>query len=176
MTTGQPHQGALESALREIEAHVSGAGWDQPTRLFALVPTEQLLTEEPALAPELSTAGELPYLTSVEQQDLPHHEDLTDLMARLTWPDGVLGLAVVAERIMLPAGAEVELPHDREQARLAVMRDPRRHEMRLAAATLRDGSRYCLLRLREHDSSDSVLSGPDLITDLAELLLESLSA
>jgi hypothetical protein len=81
---------------------------------------------------------------------------------------------VVAERIMLPADAEGELPADREEARQSVLRDPRRHEMRLAAASLRDGSRYCLLRLREHDSNDSVLAGPDLITDLADLLHESL--
>ena len=170
------NQQALELALREIEAHVAGSGWDQPTRLYALVLTEQLLASEPSLADEISEGEEAPLLTSVEQADLPEHEDLTDLLARLSWPDGVLGLAVVAERIMLPADAEAELPTDREEARQAVMRDPRRHEMRLAAASLRDGSRYCLLRLREHDSNDSVLSGPDLITDLANLLHESLTS
>jgi hypothetical protein len=170
------NQQALELALREIEAHVAGSGWDQPTRLYALVLTQQLLASEPSLADEVSEGEEAPLLTSVEQADLPEHEDLTDLLARLSWPDGVLGLAVVAERIMLPADAEAELPTDREEARQAVMRDPRRHEMRLAAASLRDGSRYCLLRLREHDSNDSVLSGPDLITDLADLLHESLTS
>jgi len=176
MNDETPTQQALETALREIEAHVSGSGWDQPTRLFALVPTEQLLREEPSLAAELAADAEPPLLTSVEQSDLPEHEDLTDLFARLTWPDGVLGLAVVAERVMLPADADEDLPKDREQARRAALRDPRRHEMRLTSAALRDGSRYSLLRLREHDSNDSVLAGPDLVTDLADLLLESLSA
>ena len=30
---------ALVASLMEIERHVAGLGWDQPARLFALVPT-----------------------------------------------------------------------------------------------------------------------------------------
>jgi len=41
---------ALRAAVREIEAHASEAGWDQPARLYALVPTSDLVAREPALA------------------------------------------------------------------------------------------------------------------------------
>ena len=170
------NQAALEAALREIEAHVAAGGWDQPTRLFALVPTDDLLDQEPSLVDELARGQDSPLLTSIEQADLPDHEDLTELLTQISWPESVLGIAVVAERIMLPEGADDELPSDRAQARHAAMRDPRRHEMRIAAASLRNGNRFCLLRLREHDADDSVLAGPELITGLADLLFQSLNA
>ena len=44
---------ALVAALLEIERHVGHGGWDAPARLFALVPTEQLLAAEPSLAAQL---------------------------------------------------------------------------------------------------------------------------
>ena len=31
--------------MREIEGYAAEAGWDQPARLFALVPTADLLTQ-----------------------------------------------------------------------------------------------------------------------------------
>ena len=34
---------ALTAALLEIERHVTHGGWDQPARLFALVPTAELV-------------------------------------------------------------------------------------------------------------------------------------
>ena len=34
---------ALVASLMEIERHVAGLGWDQPARLFALVPTVELI-------------------------------------------------------------------------------------------------------------------------------------
>ncbi|MDE0777405.1 MAG: hypothetical protein OSB43_14110, partial [Nocardioides sp.] len=41
---------ALASAVLEIEQHLSGNGWDQPARLYALVDTAALVQQEPALA------------------------------------------------------------------------------------------------------------------------------
>ena len=174
MSAEQTYQVALETALREIETHVAAGGWDQPTRLFALVATEDLMTQEPSLIGNLLDGQPPPALTSVEQADLPDHDDLADLMVRLSWPEAVLGVAIVAERIMLPADAESSLPSDKATARHEAMGDPRRHEMRIAAASMRDGSRFCLLRLRAHDSDDSLLAGPELITGLADMLHESL--
>ena len=43
----------LEALVREVEDHVAAAGWDQPVRLFALVPTVNLLAANPDLASEL---------------------------------------------------------------------------------------------------------------------------
>lgn len=36
---------ALRTAVREIEGYAAEAGWDQPARLFALVPTADLLVD-----------------------------------------------------------------------------------------------------------------------------------
>ena len=47
---------ALVAALLEVERHVGRLGWDQPARLFALVPTAELLAAEPSLAEHLSGA------------------------------------------------------------------------------------------------------------------------
>ena len=48
----------LPRLVREIESHVAEGGWDQGARLFALVPTAELLAREPGLAAVLgSRAG-----------------------------------------------------------------------------------------------------------------------
>ena len=39
VTPVDPH---LRTAVLEIESHAAEAGWDQPARLFALVPTADL--------------------------------------------------------------------------------------------------------------------------------------
>ena len=43
----------LTRAVLEIDEYVSGLGWDQPARLFALVDTARLRTDEPELAAQL---------------------------------------------------------------------------------------------------------------------------
>ena len=40
---------ALAAAVLEIEGHIADGGWDQPSRLYALVPTGELV-EAPARA------------------------------------------------------------------------------------------------------------------------------
>ena len=45
-------QDLLATAL-DIERHVAADGWDQPTLLFALVPTDHIRAEQPALAAQL---------------------------------------------------------------------------------------------------------------------------
>jgi len=171
---GMDEQTPVETALREIERHVTDAGWDQPTRLFALVSTRDLIAREPSLAVDLDTTDTAPELTSIEQDGLPAHSDLTDLLTGMTWPSTVLGIAVVAERIVLPSDADQELPDDRDEARKLAARDPRRHELRVAAAAMRDGSGFSLLRLRDHDDDAALLAGPQLISGLSGLLSASL--
>jgi hypothetical protein len=171
---GVDEQTPVETALREIERHVTDAGWDQPTRLFALVSTRDLIDKEPSLAVNLDSTDTAPELTSVEQDGLPPHSDLTELLTGMTWPSAVLGIAVVAERIVLPSDADHELPDDHEKARELAARDPRRHELRVAAAAMRDGSGFSLLRLRDHDDDAALLAGPQLISGLSGLLSASL--
>ena len=57
--------------MLEIEKHAAERGWDQPARLFALVPTADLLANEPGLAeaigvdPDADLTGSL---TPIEQE------------------------------------------------------------------------------------------------------------
>ena len=149
----------LERTTRDIDIHVAAGGWNQPTRLFAIAKTAHLLEREPTLAPQLSgTAEETPW-TTIEQDGLPAHSDLDDLLGGLGWPESVDGAAVSAERIMVS-------PDDADQQT--------QHELRVTMAVLRDGSRCTVLRLREHDSPETVIVGEDLISGLGDLLLHTL--
>jgi hypothetical protein len=166
---------ALSRAVIEIERHVSSGGWDQPAQLFALVPTAELLRAEPQLAAELGADDVSQPLTPVAQGELPDgmdDEHLADALARIEWPDGVSGCAVAVERIVLPAAAEAGLPDDSADVELARLAgsDPRRHEVRMVAAVLRDGDRFGAVRLRSHDEDTAVLTGIDLVPTLCEVL------
>ncbi|MEV8375640.1 PPA1309 family protein [Kribbella sp. NPDC056861] len=163
---------ALGQAVIEIERHVSSAGWDQPAQLFALVPTEDLLAAEPQLAAELGADDASQPLTPVAQGELPggmDDEHLAEALARIEWPDAVSGCAVAVERIVLPAASESGADTDAELARLAGS-DPRRHEVRMVAAVLRDGDRFGAVRLRTHDEDSAVLTGVDLVPTLCQVL------
>ncbi|MFI5712328.1 PPA1309 family protein [Kribbella sp. NPDC051620] len=162
---------ALGRAVIEIERHVSSGGWDQPAQLFALVPTAELLAAEPQLAAELGADDASQPFTPVAQGELPGGDDehLADALARIEWPDGVSGCAVAVERIVLPASTESGADSDAELARLAGS-DPRRHEVRMVAAVLRDGDRFGAVRLRTHDEDSAVLTGVDLVPTLCQVL------
>jgi hypothetical protein len=166
---------ALSRAVIEIEKHVSSAGWDQPAQLFALVPTQELLRAEPGLAAELGAEDASQPLTPVAQGELPgglEDEPLADALARIEWPDGVTGCALAIERIVLPASVEAGLSSVESDAELARMAgsDPRRHEVRMVAAVLREGGRFGAVRLRAHDEDGAVLTGTDLVPTLCEVL------
>jgi hypothetical protein len=163
----------LPPLVREIEKHVADGGWDQGVRLFALVPTADLLAREPALG-TLLDPSEQDSLTPVEQEELPDHASIEELLAGLAWPSDVAGAALVVERIVLPPEAEADLPDD-EQSALAVLAEhPLRQDVRLAVATLRDGSRWSAMRFRRHDDPVQVLVGPDLVPRLADALAATL--
>ncbi len=175
MTSADETSSALEIPLREIEFHVAANGWDQPVRLFALVDTHQLLEQQPDLRATIGGVADVPLLTSVEQENLPKHDDLTDLLAQLSWPPSVEGVAVVAERIVLPADRDTQLPSDPQQARSMAIADPHAHDLRVAAAATRSGDRFCLLRLREYDDDKTLVAGPDLMVGLTDLIHTSLT-
>jgi len=167
---------ALKTAVREIEAHASEAGWDQPARLYALVPTSDLLAREPALAAamgldEVAAAGSL---TPVEQDDVPVDKPLESVLGQIMWPGEVFGCAAVVERLVLPPTADGELPEDPGAAERYAAEDPDHQEVRIVAGATRDGATYCALRLRSHDDAFSVLESPDLVPALLELLRSTL--
>src|SRR5436309_12534154 len=116
--TGSPADARVTGVLREIEEYVADAGWDQPARLFALVPTGELLAREPRLVGIVS-GEDADGLTPVEQEELPEYATLEELLAGLAWPPGVAGAAIVVERVVLPKEVESRLPED-EAAALAL--------------------------------------------------------
>ncbi|UGY93526.1 PPA1309 family protein [Streptomyces gobiensis] len=171
----------LTRAVLEIDEYTAGLGWDQPARLFALVDTAQLRTQEPALASQLGLdeldekeeqGPAATSLTPVEQDELPAGVALDEFLATIAWPDPVIGCAMTVERLMLPPSAEASVPDDLDEAQLAkwVAEHPERQEVRLTVAVLRDGSRESAVRLREKDATTEVLTGSNLVPGLADAL------
>lgn len=166
---------ALIAALAEIERHVGRSGWDQPARLFALVPTEQLLDAEPSLADQLNRPGgvDSDALSSVEQDGFHPGDDVGEALAQIQWPMTVTGVAVALERLFVPVEAESTLPDDPLLAADAVAQHPDRQDVRVIVGVLRSGDRYGLGRVRTH--ADELLAAPDLVPGLADALLRTLT-
>ncbi len=163
---------ALAAAVLEIEQHASGAGWDQPARLYALVETQAIVDHEPALAAAmgLDEASAQGSLTPVEQDHLAPDRPLEEALQSMSWPPGVTGCAAVVERLVLPPDADVEIPEDPAAAEEFAREHPDRQEVRIVAGVTRAGATYCALRLRAHDDDQSVVGGVDLVPQLLQLL------
>jgi hypothetical protein len=174
--TGPAVDSVLQAAIREIETHAAEAGWDQPERLYALVPTSDLLAREPQLAAamgldESSAAGSL---TSVEQDQLPADRTLEQTLENIMWPAEVFGCAAVVERLVLPPGADDAMPENQAAAEEYAASHPDRQEVRIVAGATREGATYCALRLKSHDDDMSVVESTDLVPALLQLLLGTL--
>lgn len=166
----------LRQVALEIEAHVAEAGWDQAPRLYALVPTADLLAQEPALAEQLGITADAPagLFTSIEQESLPADRSLEDALAQMMWPEQVVGCAAVVERIMLPPEVEDDLPDDPDILLDFVASHPARQEVRLVAAVTRDGTVHSAVRARTPEDS-ALLEGPDLVPGLVAQLQQTLA-
>lgn len=170
-SAAQPVTDPLALAALDTERHVASSGWDQGPRLFALVPTEDLLRREPHLAAGLTVSDQIAgALTAVEQEELPETDSIESLLGQIAWPDSVEGCAIVVERLVVPPEAERDLPADREAALTALAEHPGRRDVRLLAAVTRDGRSICLLRQREHDRDDRVATGSDIAPGLVAAL------
>ena len=167
---------ALAAAVLEIESHHADAGWDQPARLYALVDTAALVVHEPALAAAmgLDRAAAAGSLTPVEQDQLAPDQLLETVLESISWPPGVAGCAAVVERLVLPPGADEQIPDDPAAAEEFAREHPDRQEVRIVAGATRAGATYCALRLRAHDDDQSVVGGRDLVPGLLELLVATL--
>lgn len=166
----------LAAAVREIESHAADAGWDQPSRLYALVPTADLLAREPGLAAAMGidAATAAGSLTPVEQDHTPTDRSLEQALEQIMWPAEVFGCAAVVERFVLPPGVDGQIPDDPEAAEEFAASHPERQEVRIVAGATRDGGTHCALRFRSHDDADSVVESPDLVPMLLELLQSTL--
>jgi hypothetical protein len=125
------------------------------------------------LTDEAAASGGIPTLTSIEQDGLALDQPLDEMLAKMVWPAAVEGCALVIESQMLPPSAETQIPPNLEGADLElwVTKHPERQDVRMAVAVLRDGTRQAAIRLRSKDSDMEVLSGPDLVPNLAQALL-----
>lgn len=166
---------SLVAALMEIERHVGHGGWDQPARLFALVPTAELMAAEPSLAAQLQRPDGLPEgaLSSIEQDGFHTGGDLVEDLDRITWPEAVAGCALTVERLFVPPHVEEQIPADPDAAATFVAEHPERHEVRVVVGVTRAGTRYGLARLRT--TPDELLAADDLVPGLGEALSRTLS-
>lgn len=167
----------LRSVVVEAEAHVSREGWDMPTRLYALVPTRELVAAEPELAAELGLRnGSERLLTPVEQELHEPEQSVEDLLGRIAWPAAVAGAAVVVERLMLPPHAEADVPEDPEAATAYVATHAEREDVRITVGVLRTGESHCVVRLRRQDDDQSLVQGQDVVPGLVAAVRETLEA
>lgn len=167
-----PAQHLTEAAI-DTERHVAKSGWDQSTRLFALVQNASLLSREPAMAAQLGAADPGGY-SAVEQSEVPSTAELESMLGQIAWPAEVDGVALAVERIVVPPEAERDLPEDPDAAVEALAAHPARKDVRILAAVLRTGESVCLLRQRDHDEDDAVATGPDLAPGLVHALKATL--
>lgn len=163
----------LPGAVADIEAHVHAGGWDAPPMLFALVRAGQFLADDPDTAARLGldrVAGDA--LAPVEQEALPDGP-LDEVLGQIAWPESVAGCALSQEILVLPPEAEAQFSDDEtdEAATARAAAHPERREARLVVGVLRDGSAAALLRLREPDGPDEVVTGTDLAPNLVDALL-----
>jgi len=164
---------ALAAAVLDVERHVGRSGWDQPSRLFALVPTAELLEAAPELAGQLGAEHPEGHLSSIEQEDFHNGLALHEALAHLAWPATVTGCVLSVERAFLPSQYESELPDDPAQASDAVSNHPHRQELRLVTGVLRTGERHAVARVRSDPSE--LLGGENLAPGLSTALLATLS-
>ena len=168
----------LEAVAAEIEAFAGQAGWDQAPTLYALVPT-RALAADPAAAALLDQAelADIPAeaITPVAQEALPAGP-LDETLARIGWPDEVVGCALCQEILLLPPSAEADLADlDVEAAAGRAVDHPDRREARLVVAVLRGGQAASILRLRgTGDAAEDLLTGADLAPNLVSALAATL--
>lgn len=158
---------ALARCVHEVIDHIDAEGWDQPPKLYALVPTEMLAAAEPGLLDQLAEGAEY---TPIEQESLPEDiiggsRALDEFLATTHWPESVQGCILVQEIVVLPPEAESDLDHATapvltdqhaadEVARLTANAHPDRREARLFVGVLRDGPSLSLLQMRPDEDAD----------------------
>jgi len=163
-------QAALTAALVEVERHVGRSGWDQPARLFALVPTSELILAEPGLAEHLSH-GLPDGFTSIEQEEFHAGADLGETLAQIAWPETVAGCVLALERVFVPPEVEAELPNDPVQAATLVASHPQRLDLRVVVGATRAGGSHGVARIR---GTEELVGGADLVPSLAWALSRTL--
>ncbi|GAB3207860.1 PPA1309 family protein [Marinactinospora thermotolerans] len=162
----------IREVVLDLERHAADQGWDQPVRVYALVPTADLIAQEPHLAGLLGVSEPVDAadLTPIEQEPLPEGVPIEEALGRMAWPEAVAGCALVMERLVVKGSDETLDPPRGADAAAWAAEQPGSEEIRMVAGVLRDGSRHSALRMRSHDSPDQVLNGQDLVPALTSAL------
>ena len=167
---------SLRLAVSSLEKDVAQLGWDQSPSLFALVPTKEIFPQleaemEPTQAEQLRAAlSENPqHLTAVLQDHLPP-ADLMETLGHLVFGEDVAGVAVAMERFLVSPQADAEAPADPKEREKFLLAHPSRQDVRIVAATTRDGNTWCASRARSEDSDDMVAQGDNIVPELLEVL------
>lgn len=167
---------ALVAALIEVERHVGRFGWDQPARLFALVPTAELLAAEPSLAAHLGPGAEQTpegAYSSIEQEDFRAGDDLVTTLSKMVWPETVHGCVLTLERTFLPPRYESSIPDDPIEAERFVNGHEHRQDMRVVVGALRGGESHGVARVQSEPNE--LLGGPQLAPGIARALVATLA-
>jgi hypothetical protein len=113
-------------------------------------------------------------LTPVEQDELEVDAPLDEWLGGISWPPEVAGCALAQEVLALPPSVEADVPEGTDAVQWAATH-PLRRDVRMVVGVLRDGSRFCSLRVRAINADDDVVTGPDLVPLLAEALADTLT-
>lgn len=163
----------LLQVAQETEQHVAADGWDQRERVFALVPTADLVAAEPSLADALAGAGRY---SSIEQE-LPEGVELEEYLGRLAWPRSVTGCALAVERLRAAPADEGQTADEAGGTASGDGPDDTAsgtEPVRLLVVATREGERFTLVRFAAHDSDDAVAVGAEVGTDLQAALATTL--
>ncbi|WP_131745543.1 PPA1309 family protein [Frankia sp. Cppng1_Ct_nod] len=161
-----PDISELTAVVLEVERHVADLGWDQPSQVYALADTSELIAREPTLASHIGDAAS-GSLTPVEQEPLPVGR-LDEVLAGIGWPPEVLGCVLVTELVVLPPSAEQEAPFEERDIEFWAQNHPERQDVRLAVGVTRAGHHASCLRVR---GDDELVVDPDLADSLVDGLL-----
>lgn len=171
MHTQEVGSSPLSGVVAEIDEELARHSWGQPVRLFALVASDELIENEPALAAELELVPGT--ITSVEQDGFDPEVSVEQLLPQIAWPDEVLGAAVAVERLILPPATEASLTRNTDESGLgaAVAGHDERIDVRVITAVTRQGEELTLLRLGSpYDQSITGSPAERLAPDLTDLL------
>ncbi|MGC4933729.1 PPA1309 family protein [Gordonia sp. DT30] len=162
----------LGRTLREALDFLVPDGPDQTPTVFALVPTPVLAQ----MHPELVAPDDDSVLSLLAEEALPGsgrgpgtepYAALEEFLATASWPESVVGAAVVLDIVVLPPGSQPDLPPEQQ---------PERRAARLAVGALRGGPRLALLELvpENPDEARELRTHPDLASDLQDALSAAL--
>lgn len=168
---------SLITAVIELEQLANETGWDQSPQLYALVKTREIidkltfLTDEEHQALTQTTLVNPEHLFSIYQDQM---DNPIEKLHTVYFDEEVAGVALVMERIMIPADAETAIPEEEQARDQYLLSHHQREDIRMAVGVLRSGETWCAIRSRSHDDDKLVAQGPTLIPEVIKALAETL--